>query len=100
MAAESQRRAVEGYRQRLRDRGLCRFEVLGLETDRELLRSLARRLGENDAAAGRLRAELARIDRGEGSGKGGVLAALLRAPRIHNEVETTREWAELRDVDL
>ncbi len=42
----SQRRAIQNYRSRLSERGLSRFEVLGRETDRDLIRSLARRLAE------------------------------------------------------
>src|ERR1019366_7116189 len=38
-----QKRALNRYRKRLKQRGLARFEVLGLDADRELIRSLARR---------------------------------------------------------
>ena len=40
----SQKRALKNYRKRLRERGMSRFEVLGLDADRELIRALARRL--------------------------------------------------------
>ena len=43
----SQKRAIQGYRSRLSERGLARFEVLGRETDRDLIRSFARRLSED-----------------------------------------------------
>jgi hypothetical protein len=36
-----QKRALQKYRKRLGKRGLARFEVLGLEGDRDLIRSLA-----------------------------------------------------------
>ena len=42
--SSSQKRAVRNFRVRLRARGFARFEVLGLDTDRDLIRSLARRL--------------------------------------------------------
>jgi len=44
----SQRRALRNYRDRLAERGMARFEVLGRAIDRALIRSLARRLAEND----------------------------------------------------
>jgi len=46
MSDTSQKRALNNYRKRLNQRGMARFEVLGLDTDRELIRSLARRLAE------------------------------------------------------
>jgi len=45
--ASSQTRAVQNYRNRLGDRGLARFEVLGRYSDRGLIRSLAHRLAED-----------------------------------------------------
>jgi hypothetical protein len=42
--SSSQKRAIKNYHARLGERGMARFEVLGLDTDRELIRSLARRL--------------------------------------------------------
>ena len=46
MADTPQKRALKNYRKRLTERGMARFDVLGLNTDRELVRSLARRLAE------------------------------------------------------
>ena len=51
MGTTSQARALTNYRKRLSKRGMARFEVLGLDSDRELVRALARRLAENDAEA-------------------------------------------------
>lgn len=68
MPSTSQGRAIGVHRRRLAERGLGRFEVRGLEVDRELIRSVARRLAADDAEAGALRADLKlRI--------GGILAA-------------------------
>lgn len=52
----SQKRAIKNYRSRLSERGLARFEVLGLTADRGLIRSLARRLAEGGPDASQLRA--------------------------------------------
>ena len=51
----SQKRAIQNYRSRLSERGLARFEVLGRDADRDLVRSLARRLADGPDAS-RLRA--------------------------------------------
>jgi hypothetical protein len=50
----SQKRAIQNYRSRLSERGLARFEVLGREGDRDLIRSLARRLAEDGSDAARM----------------------------------------------
>jgi hypothetical protein len=42
----AQKRALQNYRSRLNERGMARFEVLGLGEDRELIRTLARRLAD------------------------------------------------------
>jgi predicted nucleic acid-binding protein len=52
----SQKRALKNYRKRLSERGVARLEVLGLDADRELIRSLAKRLAENGSDATRIRA--------------------------------------------
>ena len=51
MSNTAQKRAIKNYRSRLRKRGIARFEVLGLESDRHLIRSLAKRLAQNDPDA-------------------------------------------------
>jgi hypothetical protein len=47
MSSASQKRALKNYRDRLCERGMARFEVLGRDADRDLIRSLARRLAED-----------------------------------------------------
>lgn len=101
MPSNSQRRAIEAHRRRLAERGLDRFEVRGLEADKELIRSIARRLAANDDAAGLLRADLARrIAVGEPPRVGGVLAALRRSPLVGADLDITREETPGRDVGL
>ena len=51
MIKSAQIRANQSYRQRLARKGVTRFEIMALESDRALLRSLAKRLAENDANA-------------------------------------------------
>jgi len=60
MSATPQERALKNYRNRLVQRGMARFEVLGLDTDRALIRSLAKRLAANDPDAAGIRATVRR----------------------------------------
>lgn len=95
-----QKRALDNYRRRLGERGMARFEVLGRDADRELIRALARRLAEDDSEAVRLRAEMRRSMDGAPPSKGGILAALRRSPLVGADLEFTREITPGRAVDL
>ncbi|HXQ67934.1 MAG TPA: hypothetical protein VN980_15275 [Alphaproteobacteria bacterium] len=100
MTKASQRRAVAAHRRRLAERGLSRYEVRGLEADKELIRSLARRLGAGDAKAARLRTELAEKAAAEPPRRGGILAALRRSPLVGAELGLARETGHGRDSGL
>jgi hypothetical protein len=95
-----QRRAVQKYRSRIRKRGLARFEVLARGTDRELIRSLARRLADDGPEAARLRAAVKQSIAGEPPGKGGILAALRRSPLVGADLDLTRAKEQGRKVDI
>ncbi len=95
-----QKRAIQNYRTRLRERGLSRFEVLGRDADRELIRSLARRLAEDSPDASRLRATVSQTIAGEPAKKGGILAALRRSPLVGADLDLSRPHEEGRKVDL
>lgn len=96
----SQKRAIQNYRSRLSERGMARFEVLGLDCDRELIRSLARRLAEEGPEASRLRASVSQTIGGEPPKKGGILAALRRSPMVGADIDLTRAREEGRKVDI
>ena len=100
MSNPAQNRAVHNYRRRLNERGMARFEVVGLDADRELIRSLARRLAEGDAEAAELRAAVSRKVAGEPPRRGGILAALRRSPLVGAGLELDREVTPGRAVDL
>jgi transposase len=95
-----QKRAIEKYRKRLRKRGLARFEVLARSTDRELIRSLARRLAEDGSEAARLRAAVRQSVAGGPPKKGGILAALRRSPLVGADLDLARSKEAGRKVDL
>lgn len=99
MSTTPQKRALKNYRRRLEERGLARFEILGLNADRDLIRSLAKRLSEGDADARRIRATLKKIV-GNDPPKGGILAALRRSPLVGAELDLEREVTHGRSLDL
>ncbi len=100
MTTLAQKTALKTYRSRLRARGLARFDVLGLDRDRDLIRTLARRLAEEGAESARLRAAVAQAIAGEPPRTGGILAALRRSPLVGAELDLTRDVNYGRNVDL
>jgi hypothetical protein len=98
--SNSQKRAIQNYRSRLSERGLARFEVLGLDSDRELIRSLARRLADDGPDAARIRATVNQTISGEPPKTGGILAALRRSPLVGADLDLTRPRVEGRKIDL
>lgn len=100
MSKSPQRRALDSYRSRLTERGMARFEVIGLDGDRELIRSVAKRLAEGGAGAERLRAAVNQSISGDRPGKGGILKALLASPLVGSELDLTRPREEGRKVDI
>ncbi len=99
MSGPSQKRALKNYRKRLSQRGMTRFEVLARRTDRELIRSLAQALSEDDAKAKDVREALQRLA-GKPPSKGGILAALRRSPMVGAELELHRSVVVGREVEL
>jgi hypothetical protein len=100
MSTTTQNRALHRYRKRLCERGLARFEVLGRESDRELIRSLAKRLTSDDDEAARIRAEVRQSVSGNLSKKGGILDALRRSPLVGADLNLERPRVPGRKVDL
>ncbi len=84
----------------MRKLGITRFEVLGLESDRDLIRSLAKRLTLNDPEAAQIRHEVSQKIADEPFKKGGILAALRRSPLVGIDLEINRSKETGRKVDL
>jgi hypothetical protein len=95
----SQKRAIQNYHNRLSKRGLARFEVLGRDADRDLIRLLARRL-EDGPEASRLRCGEPDDRRRTAQEKGGILAALRRSPLVGADLDLTRPREEGRNVKI
>jgi hypothetical protein len=98
MRKTPQRQAIDNFRRRLTERGMARFEVVGRDGDRELIRSVAKRLAEGGADADRLRAAVNLSISGEPPKKGGILKALLASPLIGSELDLTRPREEGRKI--
>jgi hypothetical protein len=79
---------------------MARFEVLGLDADRDLIRMIAKRLAQNDSEAARIRADLGRSVAGDNRTKGTILASLRRSPLVGADLNLTRAHVPGRKVGL
>jgi hypothetical protein len=93
-----QKRALDSYRKRLIQRGMARFEVLGPDADRDLIRALARRLADPDSA--QIRATVRGAISGDQPTKGGILKALRQSPLVGANLDLTRPFTPGRKLDL
>lgn len=100
MSSSAQIKAIQNYRNRLNQRGIIRFEVQGLELDRALIRTLARRLADGGPDAQTARAKIEQIVTGEPPASGGILQALRRSPLVGADLELSRVRDGGRKVDL
>ena len=100
MSNAAQKRAIENYRARLTQRGFKRFEVLALESDRDLIRSLARQLAEEGPEAEQARQTVRALVSGEPSKSSGILSALRRSPLVGADLDLSRPREEGQRVDL
>lgn len=100
MSNAAQKRALQNYRARLTQRGFKRFEVTALDADRELIRTLARRLAEEGLEAEQVRAAVKTAVAGEPPKPGNILTALRRSPLVGADLDLSRPREEGRKVDL
>lgn len=100
MSNAAQKKAIENYRARLTQRGFKRFEVLALESDRDLIRSLARQLAEEGPEAEQVRQTVRALVSGGPPKSGGILSALRRSPLVGADLDLSRPREGGRRVDL
>ena len=100
MSTKAQARALTNYRKRLSKRGMARFEVLGLDSDRALVRALARRLAQNDAEAAEIRESVGAKVSVDARKKGGIYEALRRSPLVGADLNLRRPFVKPRKIDL
>lgn len=99
MSNSARKRATENYRSRLTTRGIVRFELQAFETDRDLIRTLARKLTEEGPEARQLRRTVQQAVSGKPPKRGGILTALRRSPLVGANIDLTRPREEGRDID-
>src|SRR5436190_22518243 len=99
MSTTPQKRAIKRYRKRLNELGMARFEVLGLNSDRELIRAVARKLAGSDPDSAGIRAAIRQILSGAQPPKGRILSALRRSPLVGTDLNLSRPVASDRKVD-
>ena len=93
MSTMPQKRALIRYRKRLNQRGMARFEVLGLDADRQLIRSLAKRLASDAPDSASIRATIRLTISGEQPKRGAILNALRRSPLVGADLDLNRHRA-------
>jgi hypothetical protein len=96
----SQAKAVAKYRDRLADKGMARFEVLGRKSDSALIRSLARTIAEDDEKATALREFAEKIIEQDQPKRVSLLAALLRSPLVGSGLDLTRSTDDARTIEF
>ena len=74
--------------------------AVGLDANRDLIRSVARRLAEDSPDSARVRAAIGRTISGDPPKRGGILAALRRSPLVGADLEFVRSRETGRKVDL
>jgi hypothetical protein len=96
----AQKRAIENDWSRLTKRGIVCFEIQALESDRDRIRALARKLTEEGGKAGQLRRAVHQAVAGGSPKAGGILAALRRSPLVGADLDLSRPREVGRKVDL
>ena len=100
MTSPAQKKAVSNHRKRLARSGLGRFEVQGRAADKELLRTIARKLAEGGAEGARVRQAIAVAVANADDCKGGLWAALRRSPLVGAELKIGRLRSKPREIEL
>ena len=100
MTSPAQKKAVANHRKRLARKGVGRFEVQGRIADKELLRTIARKLAEGGADGARVREAVVVAVANADDHKGGIWAALRRSPLVGTELNIERLRAKPREIEL
>ncbi len=79
---------------------MTRFEIIGRETDRELIRLFADRLCQDGPGAERLREVTRRELVGKAQERGAILQALRRSPLVGDHAIPQRPLEPGREIDL
>lgn len=96
----SQAKAVARYRNKLTGKGLGRFEVLGRDADRALIRAIARVMAEDDSKAMSFRASITEMVHSQTGSRGAILAGLRRAPLLGGDMDLSRSQEAGRNIEF
>ena len=96
----SQAKAIAKYRDRLAEKGMARFEVLGRKADRTLIRNVARAIAEDEQKAAAFREFAEKIVVEEEPKRGSILAAFRRSPWVGAELDLTRSTDDFRTIEF
>jgi hypothetical protein len=97
MGNRAQKQTPRNDQTRLVKRRMARFEVRGLDADRELIRSLAKQLAEGGPDAARIRASVRQALMSKPPKK---VAALRNSPLIGADLNLSRSRAAGRKIDF
>jgi hypothetical protein len=100
MTSNAQKNALQNHRSRQIENGMARFEVRGLDVDRDLIRLLAKRLAQNNDESTLLRTSIYNTISEGKTKKGGILTALLRSPLKGADLDLARPRTNPREIDL
>lgn len=100
MTNAPRKRAIQNCRARLTRRGLTRFEIMAFESDRELIRTLARRLAEEGPDAEKIRLAIKTAVVGKPPKTGNILTTLRRSPLVGADLDLSRPRQNGRKVNL
>ena len=100
VTSAAQKRAIRNYRTRLERNGFKRFEVMARESDRELLRALARCLAEGGPEAEQKRVAVRELVVDRLPKPGGILKALRHSPLVGANIDFMRPRGDGRRIDL
>lgn len=96
----AQAKAVAKYRDRLADKGMARFEVLGRKSDSALVRNFARMIAEESDKGAALREFAEKITTKQEAPRGSFVEALLRSPLVGSGIDLTRSADDFRTVEF
>lgn len=102
MTSNAQKKANKTYRNRLKANGYATYSITGLVADKELVKSLVKRLSTNDNQALELREKVKEqlADKTDEKQIGGFLELLRNAPEGIRDLDLTREHPPFREINF
>jgi hypothetical protein len=96
----AQAKAVAKYRNRLANKGMARFEVVGRKSDSALVRSVVRAIAEDEEKNAAFREFAEKIVAQEEPKRGSILAAFRHPAWVGAELDLTRSTDDFRTFEF